>query len=145
MNGPGFGAVALRGPRKARGHLRLRARGRRLTLLHFLAHEIEPLERRLVRHHEEVGVAAPRLMARKGPMRDGEDVMPTLDCYAARLSKGAPTRTKRTTYNVICLVVAGEGRSTIGDQTFEWSQHDVFTIPHWTFARHEAKLSLIHI
>ena len=38
-----------------------------------------------------------------------------------------------------CLVVAGEGRSTIGDQTFEWSQHDVFTIPHWTFARHEAR------
>jgi gentisate 1,2-dioxygenase len=69
----------------------------------------------------------------------GGAVMPTLDCYAARLSKGAPTRTKRTTYNVICLVVAGEGRSTIGEATFEWSQHDVFTIPHWTFARHEAK------
>ncbi len=45
----------------------------------------------------------------------GGAVMPTLDCYAARLSKGAPTRTKRATYNVICLVVAGEGRSTIGD------------------------------
>ena len=28
--------------------------------------------------------------------------------------------------------------STIGGETFEWSQHDVFTIPHWTFARHEA-------
>ncbi len=26
----------------------------------------------------------------------------------------------------------------IGDQTFEWRQHDVFTIPHWTFAGHEA-------
>jgi gentisate 1,2-dioxygenase len=39
---------------------------------------------------------------------------------------------------VICLVASGDGRSTIGDQAFEWSQHDVFTIPHWTFARHEA-------
>jgi gentisate 1,2-dioxygenase len=68
----------------------------------------------------------------------GGAVMPTLDCYAARLRKGAPTRPKRTTYNVVCLVVAGEGRSTIGDKTFEWSQHDVFTIPHWTLARHEA-------
>ena len=29
-------------------------------------------------------------------------------------------------------------RSTIGEQTFQWSQHDVFTIPHWTWARHEA-------
>ena len=42
-------------------------------------------------------------------------------------------------HNVVCLVVAGEGRSHIGEETFEWSQHDVFTIPHWTFARHEAR------
>src|SRR5262249_36350029 len=66
-------------------------------------------------------------------------VMPTLDCYAARLRRATPTRAKRTTYNVVCLVVAGEGRSRIGEETFEWSQHDVFTIPHWTFARHEAR------
>jgi gentisate 1,2-dioxygenase len=46
---------------------------------------------------------------------------------------------KRATYNVVCLVVAGEGRSTIEEKTFEWSQHDVFTIPHWNWARHEAK------
>jgi gentisate 1,2-dioxygenase len=69
----------------------------------------------------------------------GGAVMPTLDCYAARLRAGTPTRKKRTTYNVVCLVVAGEGRSHIGEATFEWSQHDVFTIPHWTFARHEAR------
>jgi gentisate 1,2-dioxygenase len=68
----------------------------------------------------------------------GGAVMPTLDCYAARLRKAVPTRPKRATYNVVCLVVGGEGRSTIGDKTFEWSQHDVFTVPHWTFARHEA-------
>jgi gentisate 1,2-dioxygenase len=69
----------------------------------------------------------------------GGAVMPTLDCYAARLNRDAPTRMKRATYNVVCLVVAGEGRSTIGEKTFEWSQHDVFTIPHWNWARHEAK------
>ena len=69
----------------------------------------------------------------------GGAVMPTLDCYAARLSAGAWTRMKRGTYNVVCLVVRGEGRSHIADQTFEWSEHDVFTIPHWTWARHQAK------
>ncbi len=53
-------------------------------------------------------------------------------------TRAHPTRMKRATYNVVCLVVEGEGRSTIGDSTFEWSQHDVFTIPHWTWARHEA-------
>jgi gentisate 1,2-dioxygenase len=97
------------------------------------------------------GEATRRLLASAPPGADGMRVlryvnpatggavMPTLDCYAARLGKGAPTRTKRATYNVICLVVAGEGCSTIGEQTFEWSQHDVFTIPHWTWARHEAR------
>ncbi len=68
----------------------------------------------------------------------GGAVMPTLDCYAMRLDKGARTRRKRGTYNMICLVVSGSGRSTIGEHEFAWSQHDVFTVPHWTFAAHEA-------
>src|SRR5215510_16584459 len=68
----------------------------------------------------------------------GGPVMPTLDCYAARLAKGAPTQPTRTTWNAVALVVAGEGRSTIGERVFEWSQHDVFTIPHWTWASHVA-------
>ena len=27
----------------------------------------------------------------------------------------------------------------MGEHTFGWSQHDVFSIPHWTFASHVAK------
>jgi gentisate 1,2-dioxygenase len=69
----------------------------------------------------------------------GGAVMPTLDCYAVRLGGGAATAPRRTTWNAVCLVVAGEGRSTIGDRSFEWSQHDVFSIPHWTWASHEAR------
>src|SRR5262245_1287650 len=69
----------------------------------------------------------------------GEPVMPTLDCHAVRLPKGVTTRPKRSTCNMICLVVSGSGRSVVGEQTFEWSQHDVFTIPHWTFASHTAR------
>ena len=65
--------------------------------------------------------------------------MSTLDCHAVRLAKGVTTRPKRSTCNMICLVVSGAGRSVIGDATFEWSQHDVFTIPHWTFASHTAR------
>jgi gentisate 1,2-dioxygenase len=45
---------------------------------------------------------------------------------------------KRTTCNMICLVVSGSGRSTVGEHAFDWSQHDVFSIPHWTFASHTA-------
>jgi gentisate 1,2-dioxygenase len=68
----------------------------------------------------------------------GEAVMPTLDLYMSRLPKGQATRPKRTTCNMICLVVSGQGSSTVGEHEFEWSQHDVFSIPHWTWASHKA-------
>jgi len=68
----------------------------------------------------------------------GGAVMPALDCYAVRLAKGETTRPKRTTSNMICLVVSGTGRSTVGEHTFDWSQHDVFSIPHWNLASHTA-------
>ena len=60
--------------------------------------------------------------------------MPTLDLFFTKLENA--TRPRRGTYNAVCLVVSGEGHSKIGDQTFEWSQHDVFTVPHWTWASH---------
>mgnify|MGYP006198163995 CR=1 FL=1 len=69
--------------------------------------------------------------------RNGGSVMPTMDLYLSRIRNR--TRARRGTYNAVCLVVAGEGRSTIGGRTFDWSQHDVFTIPHWTWASHEAR------
>jgi len=69
--------------------------------------------------------------------KNGGSVMPTLDLYLVRV--GERTKQKRTTHNAVCLVVSGEGRSTIGEQRFEWSRHDVFTIPHWTWASHEAR------
>jgi len=71
----------------------------------------------------------------------GGAVMPALDCYAVRLARGEATRAKRSTCNMICLVVSGAGRSTVGDHSFAWSQHDVFSIPHWTWASHEAESS----
>ena len=63
-------------------------------------------------------------------------VMPTLDLYRTKVTR--KTKAKRATCNAICLVVAGQGRSTVGERSFEWSQEDVFTIPHWTWASHEA-------
>ena len=57
---------------------------------------------------------------------------------AVRLSTGQTTRPRRTTSNAICLVVSGSGCSTVGAHSFEWSQHDVFSIPHWNFASHTA-------
>lgn len=97
------------------------------------------------------GEATRRMLAAAKPGADGARrvryvdplgggaVMPTLDLYAVRLAPGLTTRAARQTCNAICLVVRGEGRSAIGEQRFEWTQHDVFTVPHWTFASHEAR------
>ena len=68
----------------------------------------------------------------------GGPVMASLDCYARRLTRGAPTRPRRSLCSQICLAVSGSGRSTIGEDAIEWSQHDVFTVPQWVWARHEA-------
>ncbi len=68
--------------------------------------------------------------------KNGGSVMPTLDLFFKRIEQ--PTRRHRATYNAVCLVVSGEGRSTVGEKTIAWSRHDVFTIPHWTWASHEA-------
>lgn len=96
------------------------------------------------------GAATRRLLSSMPPGPDGArrlryvnpatggPVMATLDCAAMRLAQGAATRPRRATYNAICLVVSGAGRSTVGEQSFDWAQHDVFTIPHWTWASHEA-------
>lgn len=84
-----------------------------------------------------VGEDGAKTMRYTNPLTGGP-VMPTLDCYAKRLLHGVTTRPQRTTHNAVCLVVNGAGRSTIGDKTFEWTQHDVFTVPHWTWASHTA-------
>jgi gentisate 1,2-dioxygenase len=68
--------------------------------------------------------------------KNGGSVMPTLDLFFKRIE--GTTRRSRGTFNAICLVVSGEGRSTIGEQRFDWTKHDVFTVPHWTWASHEA-------
>jgi gentisate 1,2-dioxygenase len=69
--------------------------------------------------------------------RDGGSLMPTLDLFFKKVT--GRTKMWRATHNAVCLVVSGEGSSTVGDQTFEWSQHDVFTVPHWTWSSHEAR------
>ena len=68
----------------------------------------------------------------------GGAVMTTLDCYAMRLGRDQTTRARRVTCNMICLVVSGAGRSTIGGQSFDWSENDIFTVPHWSWAEHRA-------
>ena len=64
--------------------------------------------------------------------------MALLDCYVLSLAKGQATRPFRATHNAYCLVVEGEGRSQIGETIFEWTQNDIFTLPHWNWYSHTA-------
>ena len=97
------------------------------------------------------GSAMRRLLSRLQPGPDGArtvryvnpltggPLMPALDCYAKRLTKGVPTRPVRTTWNTVCLVICGEGRATVGESSFVFEQYDVFSIPHWSWASFEAR------
>jgi len=76
---------------------------------------------------------------------DGRPVMPTMDCYAWRISRGQETARYRTTANAVYLAVEGEGTSQIGGESFAWRKHDVFTVPHWNWASHRAKSVDAHL
>jgi gentisate 1,2-dioxygenase len=75
----------------------------------------------------------------------GGAVFPTIDCWALRLEPGRETSPHRSTSNAICIVVDGEGRSTIGERSFEWSKHDIFSIPHWNWAKHHSENGRAHL
>jgi gentisate 1,2-dioxygenase len=68
----------------------------------------------------------------------GGPVLSRLDCYLLGLSRGKATRRHRTTSNAVCMVVEGEGKSTVGDVTIEWAENDIFTLPHWNWISHTA-------
>jgi gentisate 1,2-dioxygenase len=68
---------------------------------------------------------------------DGGPIMPTIDCYALR--PGASfTASSRSTATAMVVVIEGEGESRIGDKTFQWKAHDVFTLPRWQWTEHRA-------
>ena len=69
---------------------------------------------------------------------DGGPVMPTIDCYAHRLSE-RPARRMRTSATAIVLVVEGEGETNVAEKTLCWKQHDVFTLPRWQWIQHSAR------
>lgn len=76
---------------------------------------------------------------------DGGPVILTLDSYAWELPAERETRTVRSSANAVCLVVDGEGVSKVGDQTIEWRQHDVFSVPHWNWTSHKATGGPAHL
>lgn len=69
---------------------------------------------------------------------NGGPAMPTLGTYMQHLPEGFTTGTYRSTAAWVYSVVEGAGRTTIGEETFEWGPRDSFVVPAWYAHRHEA-------
>ena len=62
--------------------------------------------------------------------------MPTMGAQMQLLGPGTHTRAHRHTGNVMYNVAGGEGYSVIGGRRFDWSTHDIFCVPSWTWHEH---------
>lgn len=67
---------------------------------------------------------------------NGDWAMPTIATCMQYLPAGFETAAYRSTDGTVFAVVEGSGRSTIGDETFEWGPRDLFVVPSWHFVRH---------
>jgi gentisate 1,2-dioxygenase len=69
---------------------------------------------------------------------DGGPVMPTLDASLWQLTREQESNPYRTTANAVCVVLDGEGKSTVGGVVQRWGRRDIFTLPHWSWIAHRA-------
>lgn len=68
----------------------------------------------------------------------GDTALSTLDCRATVLSSTTPADMERSSSAAVCLVMEGEGQTTIGEHTIDWARNDLFTLPHWSWFQHRA-------
>lgn len=61
----------------------------------------------------------------------GADVMPTIRCEMWRVEAGSESSVERQTGGRVVSVLNGNGRATVGDQTFELAPGDVYVVPSW--------------
>jgi len=64
--------------------------------------------------------------------------MPTIGAFMQLLPAGFTGQASRQTDGAIYCVVEGRGQSRIGETVFEWGPRDIFVVPSWTAASHQA-------
>lgn len=64
--------------------------------------------------------------------------MPTIGAFLQLLPAGFHGASYRSTDAAVYCVADGGGRSTIGDQQFDWRKSDVFVVPSWCPVSHQA-------
>jgi len=65
--------------------------------------------------------------------------MAAIGAYMQLLPAGFRGNSYRGTDSTIYSVVEGQGRTRIGDITFDWKERDIFVIPSWYPASHESQ------
>lgn len=68
--------------------------------------------------------------------RTGGWALQTMGAHMQMLKPGLHTRAHRHTGNVVYNVAQGHGYSVIGGVRFDWSEHDIFCVPAWTWHEH---------
>lgn len=68
---------------------------------------------------------------------DGSAAMRTLSMQLQLLRPGFSGRRRRHTGSKLYYVVRGEGRMTVGEETYDWRGGDFITVAPWTWHRHE--------
>ena len=66
----------------------------------------------------------------------GGPTLPTFSCEIQMLRPGETTRSHRHTSTAIYHAFRGKGFTVVGDQRFDWSKGDSFTVPLWTPHHH---------
>lgn len=95
----------------------------------------DALER--VRRHGPIDVCHGAKLQYVNPT-NGAYPMPTIGAFIQLLPRGFRGRGYRSTDGTVYTVVEGRGRTRIGDRTFEWGPKDVFVVPAWWVAEHQA-------
>ena len=65
--------------------------------------------------------------------------MPTIAAFLQLLPRGFNGEPYRSTDGTVYCCVEGHGRSTVGDQTFDWGPRDIFVVPSWCKVTHQAR------
>jgi len=68
----------------------------------------------------------------------GGSPMPTVGAFLQLLPAGFRGSAYRSTDATVFCVAEGAGTSQIGGSAFEWRKDDVFVVPSWCFASHQA-------
>jgi gentisate 1,2-dioxygenase len=63
--------------------------------------------------------------------KEGQDVSVRLGAQCEHLQAGARSSSARENASAVYHVIDGEGETSIGEVTIEWTKGDTFAIPAW--------------